>query len=42
MIRRLSEYIMEIVLIGENYEKIDYVDRARKKGHGPVIGDSRP
>ena len=30
---------MEIAFIGENYEKIDYVDRARKKGDGPVIGD---
>ena len=30
---------MEIVLIGDNHEKIDYVDRARKKGDGPVIGD---
>ena len=25
--------------IGENCDKIDYVDRARKKGNGPVSGD---
>ena len=34
-----SEHTMKIVLVGVNYEKIDYVDRARKKGDGPVIDD---
>ena len=29
---------MEIILVGDDYEKVDYVDRARRKG--PAIGDS--
>lgn len=33
-----KDYTMEIVLTGENHEKVDIVDRARKKGDGPVIG----
>ena len=30
---------MEIVLVGDDHEKVGYVDEARKKGDGPVIGD---
>ena len=44
--RLLSEYLsidestMEVVPIGDNHEKMDYVaDLARKEGDGPAIGD---
>ena len=30
---------MKVVLVGDNREKIDIVDRMRRKGDGPVIGD---
>ena len=39
MIPTSDSFTIEIRITGDEKEKIDYIDRKRKKRDGPIIGD---